>query len=234
MHPFVSPIAALTVNNGFSVLSQSASPAPGQILVTVDGNDSTGTEVSFFFALQPAPQQMGGGGSVKFKCCTSGHQFQAARKAEVLRLALLNKNAWPYIHEYPPPDSIPVEQIAQIPAPPLNVLTPVLTYLVPEGFRFFLARLLEDFQGAAFDPFDALWTVDKDAVVPNVQGQPIQGLIQTPVPLGSFLRGVKWPLPRAYEFAPLTTLRSTVLNQTLAGGAFVSGFFGWLVPAAGR
>ena len=79
-----------------------------------------------------------------------------------------------------------------------------------------------------------LWTVDKDAVIPNVQGQPIQGLIQTPVPLGSFLRGVKWPLPRAYEFAPFTILRSTVVNQTLAGGAFVSGFFGYLVPAIGR
>jgi hypothetical protein len=153
---------------------------------------------------------------------------------EMVRRSVMQKNAWPYIHEFAPPDSIPVEQIAQIPVPMIGVLTPVLTYLVPEGFRFFLARLLEDFQGAVFDPFDALWTVDKDAVVPNVQGQPIQGLIQTPVPLGSFLRGVKWPLPRAYEFAPLTILRSTVVNRNLAGGAFVSGFFGYLVPAIGR
>ena len=214
MHPFVSPIAALTVNNSFSVLSRTNPPS--------SGGGGAGA--------------MGGGfrGPGLGGCCDSGHTFQAARMLEMVRRSVMQKSAWPYIYEFAPPDSIPVEQIAQIPVPAIGVLTPVLTYLVPEGFRFFLGRLVEDFEGAAFAPFDALWTVDKDAVVPNVQGQPIQGLIQTPVPLGSFLRGVKWPLPRAYEFAPLTILRSTVLNQTLAGGAFVSGFFGYLVPAIGR
>jgi hypothetical protein len=114
-------------------------------------------------------------------------------------------------------------------------VTPVLVYRVPSGLRFYLLGLLEDFAGAGFDVGDALWTVDRNAQRPNVQGAPEQGLTQTPIPLGSLKRGVWWPLPRAYEYGPLTVLRSTVNNVNLGVGlpnAFVSGFFGYLLPVS--
>ena len=178
------------------------------------------------------------GAPVRFKkCCTSGHQFQNARMLEVVRQQAKNRDAWPYVHEFPPAGSIPVERLASIASPAVNTLTPVLMYLVPSGFRFFLEELLQDFEGAAIAPGDALWTVDRDAQLPNVQGAPVQGFIAVPVPLGSLARGAKWPLPRAYEFAPLTTLRSTVINQHLGVGlpnAFTSGFFGYLLPEVRR
>ena len=175
---------------------------------------------------------MFGGG--RFKCCTSGHEFQQARLLEAVRQSVKRKEAWPYYYEFPPASSIPVHAIGSAASPAVGVVAPVLVYLVPEGFRFILEEILQDFQGAAINPNDALWTVDRDVQPPNPRGLPINGLAQTPIPLGSIPRGVKWPLPRAYEFAPLTVLRSTVVNVNLGVGLpnqFVSGFFGYLLPA---
>ena len=115
----------------------------------------------------------------------------------------------------------------------MHAFTAVLQYLVPEGFRFYLEAILQDFEGASIDVANALWTIDRDAQIANVQAAPVQGFSQIPIPLGSFAHGKRWELPRAYEFGALTLLRSTVVNQTLGVGlpnSFVSGFFGYLVP----
>ena len=175
-----------------------------------------------------------GQGTTRFKCCSGGHQFQNVRALEVVRQRVKEQSAWPYMHEFPPKNSIPVQAIAYIPSPVLNTVAVVLQYLVPEGFRFYLKAILQDFEGASIDVANALWTIDRDAQVSNVQGAPVQGFSQIPIPLGSVARGERWKLPRAYEFGALTLLRSTVVNQTLGVGlpnSFVSGFFGYLVPA---
>jgi len=154
--------------------------------------------------------------------------------AEMLRRDIEKKAAWPFVHEFPPPGSIPVHEIGDIASPAQGVLSVIFQYRVPKGFNFYLCRVLEDFSGGPVNPGDALWTVDQNAPLPNVQGMPVQGLTATPTPLGSFLTGLKWKLPRVYEFAPLTLLRSTVVNQNLNVGlpnVFISGFFGYLLPA---
>jgi hypothetical protein len=176
----------------------------------------------------------GGAGGGRFKCCTSPHKFQGVRMAEVLRQTLKDRADWPYVHEFPPVGSIPVDFIADIPSPAVGVKTPVLVYQVPSGFRFFLAALLQDFNNA-FNPGDALWTVDRNANPANTQGMSVQGLINVPVPLRRLLDGYGWELPRTYEFGPLDVVRSTVVNVNLGVGApnfFTSGFFGYLVPVS--
>ena len=154
--------------------------------------------------------------------------------AEVLRQTLKRKQAWPYEHIFPPRDSIEVNQIATTPTLGVGILTPILTYTVPMGLKFYLTAVLMDFLGAVFHPGDALWTVDRDFSIASVQGAYVQGFIQVPVPLGSFAVGRRWELPRAYEFGPLETVRSTAYNVNLGVGSpndYVSGFFGYLVPS---
>ena len=64
----------------------------------------------------------------RFKCCTEGHTFQAARMAEIVRQQLKRRSDWPYAHLFPPEASIPVEQIQDIPSPVVNTITAVLQY----------------------------------------------------------------------------------------------------------
>ena len=95
---------------------------------------------------------------------------------------------------------------------------------------------MQDFTGAAFNPGDALWTVDRNAFPGSSQGTYVQGLIQIPVPEGSFIRRKQWRFYRAYEFGPNEVIRSTVTNVNLGVGSpntFISGFFGYLVPTVG-
>lgn len=147
-----------------------------------------------------------------------------------------NKTAWPYVHLFAPPQSTPVHQIASIVAPAHGAITAVLTYQVPSGFRFILRRILQDFSGGAFLPGDALWTVDRNTPIgiASVQADPVQGLIATPIPLGSIVAGTQWVFDRPYEFEPLDVLRSKVNSVNAGVGAgnwFTSGFFGYLIPA---
>ncbi len=115
----------------------------------------------------------------------------------------------------------------------VGALEVIVQYTVPSGFRFYLVGICQDFEGAAFSPGAALWTVDENAAAGSVQGSPVQGLQALPVAVGSFASGWWWEFDRAYEFAEQTLLRSTVVNVALVAGPpnfFTSMFLGYLVP----
>jgi len=150
---------------------------------------------------------------------------------------------WPYTHLFPPPGSIPVHQIGYLAVPaPAAGLTSILAYQVPEGFRFWMHGILQCYtlNGAPgpFNPGDTFWTVDVNAPgIPNVQGTLVQGLVRVPVPLGSWLFGTQWRFDMPYEFAPLDLVQSKALNVNLGVGGqnfYVSGLFGYLVPAVSK
>lgn len=162
---------------------------------------------------------------------------EAIQAADKLRKRQKRVSDWPYVHIFPPPDSIPLHQISSAAVPAMAATAVVLSYQVPEGLRAYLIGILGDYSGGtAFTPGDLLWTVtqNRPTGIADVQGAPVQGLISLPVPLGQWQYGVWWPLPRAYVFQPETVIRSTVLNVTgnIPAGApnyLVSGFFGYLV-----
>lgn len=144
------------------------------------------------------------------------------------------KSDWPYVHIFPPPEAIPVHGsdtgIQTVAVGLAGATATVCTYLVPSGFRFYMAGILQDYEGT-FNPGDTLWTVK---VNPNngLQSRPVQGLVNQPVPMGSWRYGTIWPFLRAYEFEPLDFIQSLAKNVGLAAGppnTYVSGFFGWLL-----
>lgn len=155
------------------------------------------------------------------------------------REVLARRESWPYEYLFAPPNSIPVhgseQGIQAVPVPLGGASVVICAYQVPEGFRFIMDSILESFNGA-FVPGDSLFTV---TVNPNggPQANPVQGLIQTPVPLGAWEYGVLWPLERPYEFASLDILSMSGFNVNLSQGPpnyYVGGFFGWLIPSIGR
>lgn len=172
----------------------------------------------------------------------------ATAAAEQRRRQVLEerKCAWPYYHVFPPPNSDTFHQINSpaVQVPVLGATVEVLSYQVPDGMRAILQAIVQNYLGAStFSAGDLLWTVttNEPSGIVDVQGAPEQGLIATPVQLGSFLFGVQWEFKRAYEFAPNTVIRSICKNATGnipagAGNFLVSGFFGYLIPdvEAGR
>ncbi len=139
------------------------------------------------------------------------------------------KAKWPYVHVYPPPDSLPVHQIFSI-ANPGAVATPVLSYQVQTGFRLILQAILQVFSGS-FVAGDASWdvTVNNTIGSPSTQSMKVQGLTAVTVPLGSLVAGNPWPFMRAYEFGQGDLVQS-VVTAANAGGFYTSGFFGYLIP----
>ena len=156
----------------------------------------------------------------------------AVKALEKVRQAEQNKNAWPYEHLFPPPNSIPVHQIGYAAVPAGGSSALVATYQVPEGFRFIMESILESYSGT-FDPGDTLFTVQVNAGG-GAQSTFVQGLIQTPVPLGAWEYGVRWYFDRPYEFSSLDLLSITAANVNLQGGSYVGGFFGYLLPSIAR
>lgn len=160
--------------------------------------------------------------------------IDAVRAGRKLAAKEDRRSAWPYVHIFPPPEAVPVHgsdagiQAAAVPAGGSSVT--VCSYRVPSGFRFYMAAILQDFEGS-FNPGDTLWTVK---VNPNngSQSRPVQGLTNQPVPLGSWRYGTQWPFMRAYEFEPLDVVQSIAENVNLNSPNtqnYVSGFFGWLL-----
>jgi len=203
---------------------------PGALTLQVNTTLSITTPIY----VPPAVVQVGGGAGGRFRCCPTGdRRFQNSRLEVLAEEIRKRSEAWPYLHLFPDRDGRPQEPIGRIAAPAVGVLTPILTYQVPYGFRFYLLGIVQTFDGGAFAPGAALWTVDQDAQLTNVQGQGVQGLIGLPVPLGSFTVGDWWHLPCPYVFSPLTVLRSTVKTVTIVPGApnfFTSCFVGYLEP----
>ena len=165
---------------------------------------------------------------------------EALEAAEALRREVENRDRWPYPHVYPPPNSTPVNKITSpavnVPAAgPANQVT-VLEYTVPSGKRFIMQGIIQQEIGATFLPGDGTWLVDQNTplVLTSVQSSPVPYLSDLIVPLGSF-SFEPFPFKRAYEFEPLTVLRSKFTNVNLGedSGKLVSGFFGYLIPAIG-
>jgi hypothetical protein len=114
--------------------------------------------------------------------------------------------------------------------------TEVLSYQVPQGFRFWLTALVQIYAGTGFTPGsgDVLWTLDKNqpvGVVP-LQGEVVQGFGSLGIPLGSLL--YPWPLQMPELLLATDVLRSKVITTVAipVGGTnyFHSVIEGWLEP----
>lgn len=240
--PYIFTISAGALPNGL-VLNPLTGAAtgtpvlPGLFTFTVTITDSlfASTSVTCSINIRGNPAALGGTGGktgIRAMCC---RPFILA--AERLRTLLARRQAWPYAHLFAQTESIPVNQVASIDAPLNGLVSVVLAYQVPSGFRFIMQAILQDCS-APFLPGDASWTVDLNRpVVANVQAMGIQGLTAMPVPLGSLRYGLRhmWLLPRPYTFEPLSVIRSKVTTTAAIppgpGTRFTSGFFGFLEPA---
>lgn len=155
--------------------------------------------------------------------------------ADAVRRDASNREKWPYMHIYAPVNAEPVDVINAVETPAQGSTAVVLTYQVPSGSRFYLRGHIEQYEGGAIMPGQALWTIDRNTPVgvPNVQAQPEQGLIAVPVPVGSFAPFTEHRFWRAREFEPLNVIRVKATNVSLGVGSpnfFKSGLFGYLVP----
>lgn len=237
---FQTPPASPTQAHGWAAEQTHLAPVTGGVGIWGTSGDVFGDaaggpywQVQYALLPLPPPPVAQGGSHGRFQpCCISGHKFQAVHMMEMVRRSRRRQADWPYIHCFAPPGSLPVNEKQIVAAPAANVLTPILLYRVPSGMRFYLREVLADFDGAQFLPGDALFTLDRNQTIPNVQGAVVQGLVQWPVPLGSVAEGIRWKLPRAYEFEPLEIVRWTVTNVNLGEGSgqFTGGLFGYLVP----
>jgi hypothetical protein len=170
----------------------------------------------------------------------------AVKAVDVIRRDESNREKWPYMHVYAPVNAEPVHVIGAVPTPDqvVNVglaaaTVVVLAYRVPSGFRFYLRGIIQTYDGGAFVPGQALWTIDRNTPVgvANFQAQHEQGLTAIPVRLGSFSPFTVDEFPRAYEFEALDLIQSKATNVALGVGDpnfFSTGFFGYLVPDVGH
>lgn len=163
----------------------------------------------------------------------------AVKAADVLNTQQEQRESWPYVHVYPPQNAEPVEVVGSVVTPALGVQVVALAYRVPSGFRFHLRGIIHTFEGGAFIPGLALWTLDRNTPigVANIQAQPEQGLIAVAVRTGSFYPYTIKSFARAYEFEALDLVQLKATNVGLGVGDpnyFLSAFSGYLVPDVGR
>ena len=116
---------------------------------------------------------------------------QAIRQAEVLREQMAKRSDWPYVHIYPPPNSIPLHQIGSALVPAMGATADILTYQVPSGLTAYVVGVLAEYSGqSVFSPGDILWSLTQNvspAGAPvDFQGAPVQGLALLPIPLGKW------------------------------------------------
>ena len=153
------------------------------------------------------------------------------RAAELLRRQNDKRAAWPYDHLEPPPYAVPVNEPGFVAIPAQGVTATVLPYRVPAYFRLVLQGILQDVSIAS-NPGDTLWTVK---VNPNggVQANPVQGLVNWPVNLGSYRYGTPWWFAQPYFFDANDLLTSLATNVNLnpgTGNNYISAFLGYLLP----
>jgi hypothetical protein len=156
---------------------------------------------------------------------------------ELQRAIQARRDAWPYPHVYPPPDSLDVFVISTVAVPvaPAALTIVALTYQVQSGKKFFQAGVIFGFQGGSFTPGDATFTEDRNSALNSANNQflPEHGLVNVPVLLGGQINGSyvePFLFRRAREFEPLDVIRIKPTNVNLTGGTFVAGIFGWEVP----
>jgi hypothetical protein len=162
----------------------------------------------------------------------------SVRSATELQRAIQNRrDAWPYPHVYPPPNSKDVFVIgtATVPVAPASLTVTVLTYQVQSGKRFYQSGVIFGYVGGSFVPGDAKFTEDRNSALgsSNKQFLPEHGLINVPVLLGGQVNGSyvePFVFARTREFEPLDVIRIKATNVNLGGGSFVAGIFGWELP----
>jgi hypothetical protein len=159
----------------------------------------------------------------------------SVRAADALRLAIQERrDAWPYVHIYPPPNSQDVNVIETLATQAQGAAAvAVVTYQVNAGKRFYLQAVILG-ANVTMLPGDALYTVDRNSPIGITDSQfmPEHGLLNIGVQLGSTTFGA-WRLHRAREFGPLDIIRIKAVNVNLAEGTpnfYVCGLFGYEVP----
>jgi hypothetical protein len=156
----------------------------------------------------------------------------STRAADAYRIAVeARRDAWPYVHVYPPPNAIDVNVIvATVTQAQAAPAIEALRYQVNSGKRFFMQAVLLG-ANVTFSPGDALFTLTRNSEAGSTQFMPEHGLINIPVQLGSTAFGA-WRLHRAREFAPLDVIRVAATNVNLNAGTdqYVCGIFGYEVP----
>ncbi len=156
---------------------------------------------------------------------------------ELQRAIQARRDAWPYPHVYPPPDSQDVFVITPlaVPVAPASLTAVILTYQVQSGKKFFQKGVIFGYVGGTFTPGDATFTEDRNSALGSVNKQflPEHGLTNVGVLLGGQVNGSyvePFVLQRARDFEPLDVIRIKATNVNLTGGVFVAGLFGWEVP----
>ena len=171
---------------------------------------------------------------------------EATRQMHALNEQSERRDAWPYPWLCPSRNAEPIPSFGSIAAPALNTLAEVLSYTVPTGFQFALVGIVQLYIGAGFieGDSDILWTLDLDSPigVASVEGDPLPGMNNVPVSLGS-LAGLPWLFYKPFILKPNQVLRSKVFLPTLnpitgtpnnitpgAPNYFVSAFAGFTWP----
>jgi hypothetical protein len=159
----------------------------------------------------------------------------SVRAADALRIAIQERrDAWPYVHVYPPPNSQDVNVIGTLETQAQGAAAAaVLSYKVNAGKRFYLQAVILG-ANVTILPGDALFTIDRNSPVGVTSSQfmPEHGLVNIGVQTGSAQWG-PFRLQRAREFAPLDVVRVKAVNVNLVAGApnyYVCGLFGYEVP----
>lgn len=170
---------------------------------------------------------------------------QSMQAAEAVRREIERRDTWPYVHVYPPPNSIRRTPKATVVCPAagaanqvemINPETNGSLFVVPSGNLFFMTHLglYVGEQNANWNPGDFYFTVDKNVPVGVIeyQGVPLTDWANIPLTMGSLTQGpVK--LGRAELFAPTDVIRAKVVNVNLGPGApnwFACQIFGYLLP----
>ena len=154
----------------------------------------------------------------------------ATRAADKLRKLNERRAAWPYVYVSPPPESINVLAIGNVLVPTAGSTVTVATFTVPNGFRF-IFRSIINVTNAAFTPGDSTWSV---IVNPNngFQANPIHGLVNVPVQLGSF-QSLEFRFERAFEFSGNDLISVLATNVNLGDGVpnyYTSAIMGYRIP----
>lgn len=158
----------------------------------------------------------------------------SVRAADAYRIAIQDRrDAWPYVHVYPPPNAEDVLVIGTLATPALSTTkVQVLSHQVNSGKRFYLRGVILG-ANVAIVPGQALFTVQRNSGgTNNLQFMPEHGLINVGIQLGQF-PVEPFMLQRAREFEPNDVVRVMAANIGLGVGTptyFMCGLFGYEVP----
>ena len=158
------------------------------------------------------------------------------RAADAVRRAEKNRDAWPFVHVYPPVNSLARNPSGSCLAPAVGIANQavILAFQVPSGYWFYLHSLGLYYTGetAGFGAF--LYTVDVNVPLGLVGiGNVLTDFGNIPFPFGGPSNG-PLVLDRTRLLAPSDLLQAKVNNVSVTPGApnsFGAYFGGWLVPS---